>query len=92
MSAIPDSEKAHYAAENFSKYTYQNCSVWFVEESTFAYSQYGEFSLEAEEKAAILKKPGKRDRIRYRVVDNRVLKTYDPETAYLIARSLERGD
>ncbi len=67
--------------------------MWFVEEAAFNYTQYGEYRTKAERWAGeLFDDYADRSKTTYRVIGRRIAQEYDVNTAYLIARSLERRE
>lgn len=85
---MTDLEKAEYAASVLANYKFQGITAWIVEETRTTYQVFGETKSPVE-----LEMFSSKPKNKYVVkVMGGISKQYIVEEAYLIARSLERGD
>lgn len=85
---MTDLDKAKYAAEMFASYEFQGITVWMVEETRTNYMVFGHT-----ESPVDLDLLGRTSKQKYFVnVVGGIGTRYTAEEAYLMARSLERGD
>lgn len=85
---MTDLEKAKHAAEVFANYEFQRITVWMVEEICTNYMVFGHT-----ESPIDLKRLSHKSKQKYIVnVVGGIGTRYTAEEAYLMARSLERGD
>ncbi|MBD2607351.1 hypothetical protein H6G81_23180 [Scytonema hofmannii FACHB-248] len=85
---MTDLEKAQHAASVFANYEFQGIAVWMIEETQTNYQVFGQPS-----------SPIDLDRISHKSKQKYIVNVvgglgtrYTAEEAYLMARSLERGD
>jgi hypothetical protein len=85
---MTDLEKAQHAASVFANYEFQGITVWMLEETKTNYQVFGQPS-----------SPIDLDRISYKSKQKYIVNVvgglgtrYTAQEAYLMARSLERGD
>ncbi|MEO0842491.1 MAG: hypothetical protein AAF063_26800 [Cyanobacteria bacterium J06643_5] len=85
---MTDLEKAKHAAEVFANYEFRKITVWMVEETRKNYQVFGHT-----ESSIDLNRISYKSKHSYIVnVVGDIGTRYTAEEAYLIARSLERGD
>ncbi|MBE9213658.1 hypothetical protein IQ247_13450 [Plectonema cf. radiosum LEGE 06105] len=85
---MTDLEKARHAAEVFANYEFRKITVWMVEETRKNYQVFGHT-----ESSIDLDRISHKSKHSYIVnVVGGIGTQYTAEEAYLIARSLERGD
>lgn len=85
---MTDLEKAQHAASVFANYEFQGIAVWMIEETQTNYQVFGQPSSPID-----LDMISHKSKQKYIInVVGGICNRYTSEEAYLIARSLERGD
>lgn len=85
---MTDLEKAQHAASVFANYEFQGVTVWIIEETQTNYQVFSQSSSPID-----LERISHKSKQKYVVnVVGGISNRYTAEEAYLMARSLERGD